>query len=424
MRQAIVLVLMIGMGVAAPAHPARGADWFELKDFGPLTERVAVTVENPADVPVEAALVHLPLAEVQKVLPDAKPDQLCVVDPALDRSDIKRDAADKQFVPHQVSNDTLIFAVPLEPHGKKVVHIYTAPQHLNLPGFPPKTAWDDRHAYRSFENNLIAYRMETGPGANTMGLGIDSFGKTKQGKGLRLVEAYEHGHDSYHKLAYWGVDILKVGYGPAIGGVYVISGEETGRPKFATSVVDCVYTGPVETRVKCTAPVEVAGRKTTVTRILTLVGDDRTIRDDVKVEGDNLDGLTIGIGIRDLPNGKWIEKSSPGYAISSGDSNQPESGYTSVAISAVLPASGFDKVMELPQDTAKAKPGFGDGGHVYVLKPQKEGNTLVARDRLTMIWNGDGDISTPEKLEQACQRWCAQRDNPIRVEVAAQADKH
>src|SRR5438874_5313141 len=78
----------------------RAADWFELKDFGPVTQRVAVTVENPADVPVEAALVHTPLTELQKTLPDAKPDQLCVVDPATDREKIKRDAADQNFVPH------------------------------------------------------------------------------------------------------------------------------------------------------------------------------------------------------------------------------------------------------------------------------------------------------------------------------------
>jgi hypothetical protein len=80
--------------------------------------------------------------------------------------------------------------------------------------------------------------------------------------------------------------------------------------------------------------------------------------------------------------------------------------------------------MVLPQDDSKAKPGFGDGGHVYILKPQRERNALVARNRLTMIWNGDGEIATTEKLEQACQRWAAQRDNPIRVETAAQADKH
>ena len=411
---------------------SRAADkWFELKDFGPLTQRVAVTVENPADVPVEAALVHIPMGELRKTLSDASPNKVCVVDPANPRYNAttqpKRDRANEYFVPHQVSQRTLIFAIPLAAKEKKTLHVYTAPQPLNMPGFPPKTAWDNRYAYRSFENNLVAYRMESGPGANTMGFGIDAFGKTKAGKGLRLQEAYEHGHDSYHKLAFWGVDILKVGYGPAIGGIYVVAngaagGEaDMGRPQIASSLVECVYSGPVETLIKCTAPVEVAGRKVNVTRMYTLVGDDRTVRSEDKVEGDNLDGLTIGVGIRDLPNGKWVEKEQPGYAISSGDTNQPESGYDSVAISAVFPAGGFSKVVEL-SDPKKAKPGFGDGGHVYVLKTEKKDNAIVARNRLTIIWNGDGEISTPAELEEACQRWAAQRDHPVRFELAKEAE--
>jgi Domain of unknown function (DUF4861) len=427
MNRRSISPLVVFFLFASTVCAADASKWFELKDFGPLTQRVAVTVSNPADVPVEAALVHIPMADLQKVLPDAKADQLCVVDPQ--HKPAKRDAADLEFVPHQVSQETLIFAVPLKAKEKKTIHIYTAPQHLNMPGFPAKTAWDNRHAYRSFENNIIAYRMETGPGANTMGLGIDSFGKTEKGRGLRLVEAYEHGHDSYHKLSYWGVDILKVGYGPAIGGMYVVNSADgqMGRPQFATSVVECVYQGPVETLVKCIAPVEVAGKTVIVTRMLTLVGDDRTIRDTITVAGAPpipMDGLQLAVAIRDLPNGTWIEQANPGYAISSGDSNQPESGYTSVAISAVLPKSSFEKVIEI-KDEKGAKPGFGDAGHAYLLKPEKDANgALVASNRLTMIWNGDGEISKTEDLDKACQRWCAQRDNPIAFEVAKESERH
>ena len=156
----------------------------------------------------------------------------------------------------------------------------------------------------------------------------------------------------------------------------------------------------------------------------TLVGDDRTVHSDDKVDGDNLDGLTIGIGIRDLPDGKWTEKSEPGYAISAGDSNQPESGYTSVAISAVFPRSGFEKVIPIQEPKKDTKAGFGDGGHIYILKPERTGNALSATNRFTMIWNGDGDINNPADLEKACERWVAQRDNPIKVEVAKEAEKH
>jgi hypothetical protein len=156
----------------------------------------------------------------------------------------------------------------------------------------------------------------------------------------------------------------------------------------------------------------------------TLVGDDRTVHSEDRVDGDNLDGLTIGIGIRDLPNGKYIEKPDLGYAISAGDSNQPESGYTSDAISAVFPKSGFEKVVPIEEPKKDVKPGFGDGGHIYILKPEKNGNALVASNRFTIIWNGDGDINNPADLEKACKRWVAQRDNPIKFEVAKEAEKH
>jgi hypothetical protein len=43
----------------------------------------------------------------------------------------------------------------------------------------------------------------------------------------------------------------------------------------------------------------------------------------------------------------------------------------------------------------------------------------VTKNRLTMIWNGDGDISTTEDLEKACQRWVAQRDNPVKIDFSA-----
>jgi hypothetical protein len=167
-----------------------------------------------------------------------------------------------------------------------------------------------------------------------------------------------------------------------------------------------------------TAPVEVAGRKVMAERTLTLVGDDRTIRDDVRVTGENLDGLQIGVGIRDLPNNTWTEKPDTGYAMCAGDANQP--GYKSVAIGAVFPQSGFSKV--IPIEDPKAKPGNGDGGHVYVLNVKPQNGALAATNRLTMIWDGDGEINNAADFDKALQRWAAQRDNPIKVTFGEKAE--
>jgi hypothetical protein len=402
-------VLTTLVTISAPA--ARAAEWFRLPG-AEFNQRQAVTVENTTDVPTDAALVHIPLADLQKTLPDAKANQLAVVEPGTKPS--ARDRADENFVPFQVNHGVLRFAIPLKAHEKKQLYIYTAPQRVIMPGFPPKTAYDNRHAYRSFENNLMAFRVETGPGANTTGMGIDLFGKTKQGKGLRLQEAYEHGHDSYHKLAFWGMDVLKVGSSPALGGVYVVVGDQMGRPDFATEWVDLVHQGPVETCVRITGPVEAGGRKFTVTRTLTLWGEERGIDDVVEIKGSNLDGVQLGVGLRNLPNEQWVEKTSDGYALVNGDNNQP-GGYTSQGLGVAFPASQYVKTFDLPDKE--------NGGHVYILNPKKGNDALTSHHHLAAIWNGDGQINNVPDFEKYLQTCTKLLDQPAKVDLSAPAEK-
>jgi len=101
-----------------------------------------------------------------------------------------------------------------------------------------------------------------------------------------------------------------------------------------------------------------------------------------------------------------------------GDANQP--GYKSVAIGALFDRASFSRV--IPIEDSKNKPGYGDGGHVYVLNIKPDQGAVTAHNRLTMIWDGDGDINNAPDLEKALQRWAAQRDHPIKVTVAEQAE--
>src|SRR5436190_1478470 len=80
---------------------------------------------------------------------DAKAGQIAVVPAAAPAKAPARDAADLNFQPFQINHGQLTFAVPLAAHEKKQLFLYTAPSRLNLPGFPPKTGYDNRHAYRS-----------------------------------------------------------------------------------------------------------------------------------------------------------------------------------------------------------------------------------------------------------------------------------
>lgn len=395
---------------------AAADDWLELDDFGPVTQRVEVTVENPADVPVEAAVVRLAMQDLRKVLPGARADRICVVDPTTKAP--RRELADQNFVPFQVRQMTLTFSLPLDAMQSKKVHIYSAPQALNMPGFPVGTAYDSRHAYRSFENRYAAFRLETGPGANTTGLTIDAFGKTRRGIGVRLQEIY--GGDSYHELQDWGVDILKVGSGPGIGGAYVFAGDEWARPVAATSFVEQIYTGPVETKIRATAPVNIAGRDVTLTRTLTLIADDRTIHDELVLEGGDLDGLQLGVGVRDLPNCVWVEKPEQGYAFQTGDANQPN--YKAVGLGITFNPEQYDRTYELTDPA--------NGGHVYIMKSEPIDGRIAVRQRLATIWDMDGqlerNVDSAEDLRAPFQswfeRWSAQSRAPVTMTLGGRAE--
>lgn len=410
----LLAVLVLSMAVGPVVL---GADWPKIEALN-FTQRLAITVENPSDVPTGAGLVHIPLAELSKSLPDAKAGQVAVIDPTTPTP--KRDAADQYFVPFQTSNGTLIFSVPLKAHEKKQLFVYTTPDaKAPIPGFAMGTGYDSRHAYRSFENNYAAFRIETGPGSNTTGMSIDLFGKTAAGKGLRLAELYQNGHDSYHELQYWGVDILKVGNGPGLGGIYLYIGDQMGRPAYQTISTECLYSGPVETAIRFSAPVEVAGRKLTVSRVLTLVAEDRSIWDEVTVEGD-VSGVQIGIGVRDLPNCKWVEDPKRGIAFQTGDANQQH--YKAVGLGCVFPPDQYVKTLELPNKA--------DFGHIYVLTGKAEGGKLVSKHRLGAIWDMDGQLPKPVNtageltapFASWIDAWAAQRDQPVRVEMAGQVE--
>jgi hypothetical protein len=398
MRKNILLLLVALTGTTF------AADWPDIEGMN-FTHRVAVTLENPADVNDESALVHLSLAELKKVFPDASIQrQIAVIDSAAPPA--KRERADENFVQFQIDEGQLIFAMPLAPHEKKQLYIYESKTDLNLPGFPAQTAWDNRHAYRSFENIFMAFRCETGPGANTTGFAIDMFGKSKAGRGLRLVEIYEQ--NDYHHPQTWGVDILKVGSSPGLGGAYVYAGEKSGRPNPTDTYLDCVYQGPVETLLRGVAYFEVAGRKIQLRRELSVVANDRSVHDHIAVVADKLDDLQIGIGLRNLPDEKWAEDPKSGYAMVTGKNNQP--GCKSIGLSAVFDPSAYVKTIDLADEK--------DGGHVYVVKGHVEaGAFLVSDHRFTGIWDGDGDVNNPKDLEKTLQRWAKLREMPVKVEV-------
>src|SRR5947207_6377799 len=114
---------------------SRAADWIAVPELK-FTQRLAITVENPSDVDADSALAHIRLADLAGKLPDAKDGQIAVADSARPEPQPKKDRANEYFIPFQVNDGVLSFAVPLASREKKTLFIYTSPAKLNLPGFP------------------------------------------------------------------------------------------------------------------------------------------------------------------------------------------------------------------------------------------------------------------------------------------------
>src|SRR4051812_24235422 len=100
-RLTFALLLLI---VCSLVPRASAKDWLQLDGLGELTQRLAITVENPADVDTDSALVHVRLADVAPKLPDAKDGQVAVTESTPPKTEPKKDRANEYFVPFQVDD--------------------------------------------------------------------------------------------------------------------------------------------------------------------------------------------------------------------------------------------------------------------------------------------------------------------------------
>jgi hypothetical protein len=399
--------------------PGYSAEWYTLGDVR-FPERRAITITNSADVPVKGLGVRVALNALD-VSPEARGTAV-IVDPSGKPS--REGEVGGALVPHQVVNAMITFSVSLKAKETKTYFLYTTAQEVKGVRFEPQTSVDIRpnHAYRSFENNKMAFRVEVGEGANTTGMSIDLFGKTKAGQAMGAILASKIYKSEYHAMQDWGIDILKIGSSPGLAGVYVIDGDKMGRNSFSTTAFEIVEAenGPVMSRVRMKGPVEVNGKKVEVVRTLTLTADDRGIDDVVEIKGDAkaLVGLQLGLGIRNLPNDTWNEDPKVGFAYVDGDGNQKGTDHLGMGM-AYLP-NQYVRTEPIKTVATATSPSVEDktnGGHIVVLTPEKKDGALVSRHHLGAYWNGDGEISKKEDFEKVLRDWAVVLGDPPKVEV-------
>lgn len=401
----------------------RAADWYRYGDVQ-FPERRAITIANDTDATVNGFAVRVNLAEL-KVSPDAAGTAVVVdaeAKPAL------AGEAGGAMIPHQVPprTNTLSFSISLPPRQKKTVWLYTTTQPINGVGlFAPQTSAHVLEAWRSFENNKTAFRIEVGPGAKTTGLTVDLFGKTAAGQKAGAILASQIYKCDYHKLQPWGIDILKVGSSPGLGGVYVIDGQAIGRTSAESTQFDILEEGPILTRVRAHGPVEINGRKLDVARTMTLTADDRGIDDVVEITlqpppkeekpstapstkpAPTLDGLLVGMGLRNLPNETWAEDAKAGYALVDGDGNQDGTQHLGLGFAFI----GEAFVRAQPIDDKV------NGGKIFILKPTAGDKVLTSRHHLGGYWNGDGEVKSKEQMVKVLADWATILKQPPKVEI-------
>jgi hypothetical protein len=327
-------------------------------------------------------------------------------------------------VPHQVVNAVITFSASLKPKETKTFYLYTTDQAITNVHFAPQTSVDIRpnHAYRSFENNKMAFRVEVGEGANTTGMAIDLFGKSKAGQAMGAILASKIYASDYHAMQDWGIDILKIGKSPGLAGVYVVDGDKMGRNSFATTSFEIVEggNGPVMSKVRLKGPVEVNGKKVEVVRTLTLTADDRGIDDVVEIKGDAkaLEGLKLGIGVRNLPKDSWHEDAKAGFAYVDGEGNQKGTDHLGMGFAFV--PSQYVRTEVIKTVATATRPSVEDkidGGRIVVLTPEKKDGALVSRHHVGAYWNGDGEISNQQDFQRVLTEWAMVLANPPKVEV-------
>src|SRR5690606_15214288 len=174
-----------------------------------------------------------------------------------------------------------------------------------------------RYEGPGWESDLIGYRLYL-----DWRNAIDIFAKTTDDMVLQNVG--QDGFDSYHEMADWGMDVLKVGKSLGIGSLSTVHDGQANRVDRTDSVISKILeNGAVYSAVQNDYfGWEVAESKVDILSKLSIHAGTRLSHYEVTLEGDQLENMSTGIG-KDLDkaklftseggNGRW------GYIATYGD---------------------------------------------------------------------------------------------------------
>jgi hypothetical protein len=282
-------------------------------------ESIRLQVKNPAGIDREEA-IFLSVAELRQHNSEFNPNAFIVFDGSQEISsqanDISRDG----------NPDQIVFVTRLAPDENKPIIIRFAKEGKVIRSYPKRTQAELSHKVggqfveRIYEGGTFQnvqalhvppehtdhsfYIRYEGPGWESDKVGyrfyldwrnaIDIYGKKIPD--MVLQDVGQDGFESYHEMADWGMDILKVGESLGIGSIGQWTGDRAERVDLTDSIFcEIVSNGPVQSQIRTHYYGWKVGFATyNLTSDLSITAGSRLTRHDVQLTG-NPPNLCTGI---------------------------------------------------------------------------------------------------------------------------------
>ena len=283
------------------------------------SKSTSVKISNNSETLFSNVLIKLDISELKDKIDLSQSEKIIVISDSIIPCQIND--YNKDEVP-----DKLVFLCSLKPGEKKEIEIKKACHEEEIKKFSKKTQaeisiktggeWKDRKYIDGTFENVSCLRVPDehtdhsyfiryeGPGWESDMVGyrfyldwrnaIDIFGKIVDTMVLQNVG--QDGFDSYHEMADWGMDILKVGSSLGIGSIGIWEKEQAQRVAETDSVTcKIVKDGIIESKIKTKYYGWKVGDDTTdLTSYLSIHAGSRLTKHKIKLSN-SVDSISTGI---------------------------------------------------------------------------------------------------------------------------------
>jgi pectinesterase len=333
---------------------------------------LSLRLKNPTSVNRRAETIGIPLATVNKVLPNVDVNMLCV-----------RERKSGKEMLSQIDGGTLLFQTDIPANAQKefVIRGDRDPRDsvaLRVDGafFPPREDY-------AWENDRIAFRVYGPALAKDVNNGIDVWCKRVRSlivrKWYKASESSPPGHDAYHEDHGEGADFFEVGRSLGAGGSGLWENGKILQPGVFTSwrTLAC---GPLRVRFELTYKSWVIGGDTvSERRTFTLDAGSNLNRIDVVFEGPKVPpALRVACGLVKRSNVNFSYDSTGGWMSLWGPTNS-DAANGSLGTAVVIPGTPALEFAE-------------DGSQHLIIVPLKTGNPFTYYAGAG--WTRSGDFET------------------------------